>query len=121
MIPIAWSPSSARTILLADQAMPAPNGRIAAILPLRWPPKGAAETLDYGLDATSLMASATDTLTATLNATTNLSAVASPIVIGGLVVLWLTGGTSGSDGLVDVTLTTQAGAVARRIIRTLIL
>ena len=120
MPPFAWSPSGDRTILLSDQAMAAPTGRLAAVLPLRWPDTPAGAQLDVSLDASALQASAADALTVVLNATTNVTAIAAPVIIGGLVVLWIASGGAGTDGLVDLTLTTVSGTVARRIVRLLI-
>ena len=85
MPPFAWSPSGDRTILLSDQAMAAPTGRLAAVLPLRWPDTPAGAQLDVSLDASALQASAADALTVVLNATTNVTAIAAPVIIGGLV------------------------------------
>ena len=115
--PFAWSANPARTVLLSDQALSPPRSRAAAPLPLRWPDKSVAAQLDFCLEASSLLSGTGDTLTATLNATTNVTAIAAPVVIGGLVVLWLAGGVAGVDGLVDLTLVAASGARARRIIR----
>ncbi|WP_428485932.1 hypothetical protein [Rhodopila sp.] len=115
--PAPFAPSGLRAIPLFDQAIAAPRGAIATILPLRWPAKLAAATLDFALDASALQATPTDILAATLNASTNVQAVMPPVVIGGLVTLFLSGGIAGADGLLDLTLTTAAGRQVRRIVR----
>ena len=113
----AWSPSAARTVVLADQALPAPPGRVATVLPLRWPEKPAGARLDYVLDASGLLSGSGDVLSATVNATTNVQAVAAPVIIAGLIIVWLAGGAAGGDGLVDMSIVAASGASVRRILR----
>lgn len=119
LTPQTWSPSAARTIPLWDYPAGAPVGKIAPSMPLRWPDKLAGETLDFTLDASSLLAFCDDPLTA-LVGSGSLSLVAQ-LVRGGLVTLWLSGGAAGTDNAIDLQLATGYGRAVHRVVRLLTL
>lgn len=96
----------------------AASGR-GGLLPLRWPDKAAAEVLNFGFDATALLASAVDTLVANIAAPGQQ--LIAQVVTGGIVVIWLGGGTPGTDNEVDLRLAAASGAFVRRIVRILTL
>jgi hypothetical protein len=110
---VAWTPSSARTIALAEFAGSPRPGRETHPPQLRWPAKQPGDVLDYSLDISAWLADATDApvrVTATPIAVTLADVAISQVVItGGLVTTWLTGGAPGTDYAINVTIETLAG------------
>ena len=118
-LPFAWMPSAARTIALFDYAHTAPGDRIPTPMPLRWPDKAAASVLDYTLDASALLASGADTISAYSVSAAPLAMLAST-TLGGRLTLWLGGGVSGTDYPISLTLTTASTRSVQRIVRLLV-
>lgn len=115
LTPQVWSPSAARTILLSDYPAEALLARAAAPMPLRWPDKAVAETLDFTLDASSLLVSDGDPMTA-LVGSGSLVLVAQLVRVG-LMTVWLGGGGRGADNAIDIQLATGYGRYVHRIVR----
>ncbi len=115
-LPFAWTPSSARSIALFDYASGGASGRLPTPLPLRWPDKPALSVLDYTLDATGLLGSVTDTISAYAVDVGALALTASVVIVGRLT-LWLGGGVTGMDYPINITLTTASTRSVNRVVR----
>lgn len=117
MQPFVWLPSPARTIALWGYAGPAPMSRLPTAMPLRWPDLAAGAAKDFTLDASALLDPAGDALSAFTVNPAGLTLLA-PVVLGGRLILWLTGGVGGgTDYPVDITLTTASTRFVHRIVR----
>ncbi len=116
--PFVWAPSGQRVIALFAGATDKRPGRPLAELPLRWADHAADAVLDYTLDATLLRADASDPI-AVESATTQGIALGAVLVHGASVTMWLGPATvpAGSDGLINMTLTTGSGRRVNRIAR----
>lgn len=114
--PIVWAPSSSRIILLWSYAALGPRRRPPAALPLRWRDKPAAAVLDYTLDATALLADASDSLSCIATAPGSLL-IRVVAIHGGIVTLLISGGVIGTDETIDLRLSTASGRRVHRIAR----
>lgn len=95
------------------------------IAALRWPDKDPADVLDYGLDWSDQLGlvSPADTISsATWTVPAGLTAGAQ-FVVGGVAVIWLSGGTAGASGT-DYTITcrivTAGGRTLERSVKLLV-
>ena len=112
---VSWTPSATRKIALVATGYNG-GGQAPAVLPLRWPPNPAGAVLDYAIDAGVMLSGPTDTLTVAVGDAAGV-VVASTIVLGGIVTVWLSGGAPGTDATVPLVLTSGSGRVSNRTVR----
>jgi hypothetical protein len=106
---LPWAASHARAIPLFDYAARPPLGRQPTLVPRRWPDKDTTGALDFVLDARDwLTASGLRIVTVTATSVPGDLAVATPLATGGLVTVWLSGGTPGQLYTVTVALALSA-------------
>ena len=114
--PLNWQPHPQRGIRLFEIVTRAPRPRPATFLPLRWPDKPQAAILDFSIDARGLLSCAGDQLMITVENSASLT-VAATAIVGHHAVLWLGGGSPGSDNVVFITLSTASGRTVNRTVR----
>lgn len=119
-VPPAWRPSNARTVWL-DGGLPLPRGALQSdVPPLAWGAKDPADVLDYTIDASALLAG--DDTDAIANASVAFAPDDGTLILGNVaalgpaVVLWMSGGTSGTVYAVQATLSTQNGRTFGRTV-----
>ncbi len=114
-------PSTARTVQL-DSFIPVPRGATAlAPPPLNWPTKDPGDILDYGFDLSpALVGNPGDTIeTLDVSIMPNSPgdlAVSSATADGSVIVLWLSGGQTGTIYVVTVLISTSSGRTLQRSI-----
>ncbi len=116
-----WRPSNARYVQI-DGFVPTPRGpQIPPALPLKWPAKDPADTLDYVFDiAPALTANPGDAIS-TLDVSISPGnpgdiTLASASADGAQAILWLSGGQPQTTYTVTVSITTTGGRTLARSI-----
>jgi hypothetical protein len=96
-VPRVWIPCRARFVPLFAYAGAAPRGHLPTPLPRQWPSKRATDLFDYGLDCRDYLAGVGDTIASYGLAIDQADLQASLVVnIGGVLIVWLSGGTPGA-------------------------
>jgi hypothetical protein len=116
-------PSGLRTVALGTYLGLAPRGRQPTPAPLRWPNKGAGETLDFSIDASVLLMDAggdTINLVSPPAILPNDYGGLSPVsqsFSGGVVTFWFNQGITGEDYTVTATIVLASGRVLSPVVR----
>lgn len=114
-----WRPSASR-VLVIDGFIPGPRGFTASpIVPLKWPPKDPADTLDYQFDIAPALAGNDGDAISTLDVLITPSEqgdlnLVSASADGTRAVFWFQGGMSGVTYNVTVMIGTQTGRMFSR-------
>ena len=117
-----WRPSNARYVQITG-FIPTPRGpQVPVALPMAWPAKDPADTLDYVFDVAPALAANPGDVISTLDVVISPAnpgdlTLASSAVDGTRAVLWLTGGQPQVNYTVNIVVTTCGGrALARSLL-----
>jgi hypothetical protein len=108
------SGSSDLTLRLGETLGPAPRGRLAAPVPLRWPNKNPNDVLVYTLDCTEVIAegdSISLAVCAIVPAHPGGLVAGAPVVNGDVISVKLSAGVAGEDYALTMTVILKSGQV----------